>query len=117
MAYSITDPSGVCELMDCLAVVFVDEFSNFFNISVVLVVLGCPERSSSSTDTRPALKHECHSKTAVWIKECYPKASQSISRVSVSDLSSFVQNLMQTRCYILPSIADKPKYEVENALL
>jgi hypothetical protein len=30
LANSITDPSGVCELMDCLATVFVDEFSNFF---------------------------------------------------------------------------------------
>jgi hypothetical protein len=29
---SITDPNGVCELMDCLAIVFVDEFLNFFNI-------------------------------------------------------------------------------------
>jgi hypothetical protein len=29
---SITDPSGVCELMDCSAAVLVDEFSNFFNI-------------------------------------------------------------------------------------
>jgi hypothetical protein len=27
-----TDPSGVCELMDCLAMVFIDEFSNLFNI-------------------------------------------------------------------------------------
>jgi hypothetical protein len=35
----------------------------------------------SSTDTRPVLKHECHSKTAVQLKECSPKASGSISRI------------------------------------
>jgi hypothetical protein len=28
-----------------------------------------------------------------------------------------MQNLMQTRCSILPSIADKMKQEVENALV
>jgi hypothetical protein len=28
--FSITDPSGVCKLMDCSMTVFVDEFSNFF---------------------------------------------------------------------------------------
>jgi hypothetical protein len=43
--------------------------------SIVLLVLGHPERSSSSTDTQPALKHECHSKTTVQLKECSPKAS------------------------------------------
>jgi hypothetical protein len=36
--------------------------------SVVLLVLGRPERSSSSTDTRPALKRKLHSKTAVRLK-------------------------------------------------
>jgi hypothetical protein len=28
----IIDPNGVCELMGCSATVFMDEFSNFFNI-------------------------------------------------------------------------------------
>jgi hypothetical protein len=32
LANSVTDPSGVCELMDCSAVVFMDELSNFINI-------------------------------------------------------------------------------------
>jgi hypothetical protein len=32
------------------------------------------------------LKRECHSKIAIWLKECSPKASQSVSRVSVPDL-------------------------------
>jgi hypothetical protein len=56
--------------------------SRIFSIfSVVLLVLGCPEHSSPSTDIRLALKRKCHSKTAVQLKECSPKASQSISKV------------------------------------
>jgi hypothetical protein len=47
----------------------------FSTFSVVLLVLGCPEHLSSSTDTQPALKHECHSKTTVWLKEGSSKAS------------------------------------------
>jgi hypothetical protein len=50
----------------------------FSTFSIVLLVLGHPELSSSSTDTRPALKRECHSKTAVRLKEYSPKASPSI---------------------------------------
>jgi hypothetical protein len=73
-----------------------------------LVVLGHPERSSFSTDTRTALKHECHSKTAVQLKECSPKAS---------DLLSFMQNLIQTHCLILAPITDKMKHEAEKALV
>jgi hypothetical protein len=61
------------------------------------------------------LKHECHTKIAVWLKQCSPKASQSISGVLVEDLPSFTQNLMQTSCLILPSIADKTKQEVKKA--
>jgi hypothetical protein len=34
---------------------------------------------------------------------------------SVADLPSFVQNLMQTRFLILPSIADKTKHKIEKA--
>jgi hypothetical protein len=101
--------------MDCSAMVFVNEFSFFFLIfSVVLLVLGCPEHSSS-TDTQPALKQELHSKIDVQIKECSPKASQSISRALVGDLLSFTQNLMQTRCSILSSITDKMKHKVKKA--
>jgi hypothetical protein len=37
-------------------------------LSIVLLLVGRPERSSSSIDTRLALKHECHSKTAVHLK-------------------------------------------------
>jgi hypothetical protein len=85
--------------------------------SVVLLVLYHPEHSSSSTDTRPALKRECHSKTTVQLKECSPKALRSISRVSVADLPSFTQNLMCTCCLILPSIADKMKHKDKKALM
>jgi hypothetical protein len=35
----------------------------------------------------------------------------------VADSRSFKQNLMQTRCSILPSIADKTKYEVEKVFV
>jgi hypothetical protein len=80
--------------------------------SANLLVLGHHERSSSSIDTRPALKRECHSKTAVQVKECSPKPSQNISRVLVVDLPRFTQYLMQTCCSILPSIA-----EIEKALV
>jgi hypothetical protein len=59
---------------------------------------------------RPALKRECHSKTAARIKECSPKTSRSISRVSVADLPSFTQHLML-------SIADKTKHEAGKALV
>jgi hypothetical protein len=84
--------------------------------SVVLLVLGRPKRSFSS-DTRQAFKRECHSKTAVRLKECSPKASRSNSRVSVADLPRFTRNLIQPHCLILPSIADKTKHEVEKALV
>jgi hypothetical protein len=69
---------GACELMDSSAAVFVDEFSILSTFSVILLVLGHPERLSSSTDTLLALRHECLSKTAVRLKESSLKASQSI---------------------------------------
>jgi hypothetical protein len=56
-------------------------------------------------------------KTAVRLKKCSAKASQSISRVSVADLPSFTQNLMQLHCSILPSIADKTKHEIGKTLV
>jgi hypothetical protein len=89
----------------------------FSMFSAILLVLGYLERLSSSTDTQPALKRECHSKTTVQFKECSPKASQSISRVLVAHLPSFTRNLMQIRCPSLSSIADKIEHEVEIALI
>jgi hypothetical protein len=84
----------------------------FKTFSPVLLVLGRPERSSFSTDTLPALELECHSKTAVRHKECSPKASRSISGVSIANLLGFTQNLMQTLCSILSSIAEKTEHEI-----
>jgi hypothetical protein len=103
------------ELMDCSVTVFIDEFSKFFNVLCRFAGTWLPWRLSSSTDTQLALNRECHSETAVRLKESSPKASLSISRVSVADLPSFTQTWFQTHCSILPSIADKTKYEVEKA--
>jgi hypothetical protein len=103
--------------MDCSATFFIDDFSNFFIIFCRFAGASRPERSSSSADTQLVLKRECHSKTVIWLEECSLKASRSISRVSVADLQSFTQNLMQTCCPTLPSIADKTKQEVDKALM
>jgi hypothetical protein len=89
----------------------------FSTFSVVLLVLGRPKHLLSSTDTQLTLKRECLSKTAVQLKECSPKTSQSISKASVLDLLSFMQNFMQTHCLILPPIADKTKHKVKKALM
>jgi hypothetical protein len=59
--------------MDYSATVFMDKFSIFSTFSVDLLVLGRPEHLSSSNDTRPALKRECHSKTTVWLNKCSQK--------------------------------------------
>jgi hypothetical protein len=58
----------------------------------LLLVFGCPECLSSSTDIQLVLKDVCHSKTIVRLKECSPNASRSISRVLVVDLPRFMQN-------------------------
>jgi hypothetical protein len=104
---SITDPNGVRELTECSATVLIVNSQIFSTFSVVLLMLGHPECLSSSSDSQQALKCECNSKTAVLLKEHFPKASRSISRVLVADIPRFTQNLMQTHCSILPSIADK----------
>jgi hypothetical protein len=63
------------------------------------------------------LKRECHSKTAVLLKECSPKASQSIFKDFGSGFTELQAKIMQARCSIFPSIADKTKQEVEKALV
>jgi hypothetical protein len=55
--------------------------------STFSVVFGHPECLSSSPDTPPALKRDWHSKTTVRLKECSPKASRSISTVSVAQIT------------------------------
>jgi hypothetical protein len=61
---------------------------------LVFLVLSHLKRSSTSADTQPALKHECHSKTAVWLKECSPEALRSISGVLVV----YLPNSCKTWC-------------------
>jgi hypothetical protein len=78
LAKSIIDPNVVCELMDCSATVFVDELSISSTFPVGLLVLGRPERSSFSADTRPDLESEYHSKITARLKECSPKPSRRI---------------------------------------
>jgi hypothetical protein len=95
-------------------------FAFFSAFSIILLVLGHHEHSSSSNDTRPALKCNCHSDTTVWLKGCSPKASRSISRVSVGDLPGLTQNLMQRSCLTLLSITNKTKQnktQVKKALV
>jgi hypothetical protein len=101
LAKSITDTNGVFELMDCSAMIFMNGFSKFFKMFWCFV--GAWPHLSSSTDTQLALKCEYYSKTTVRLKECSPKALQSISWLLVIDLPSFSQNLIPTRCLIPPS--------------
>jgi hypothetical protein len=77
--------------MDCLALSLWMSSQIFSSFSVIFLVLGCPECSSSSSDTQLALKHECLSDTTARLKEGSPKFSQSISRVSVADLPSYTK--------------------------
>jgi hypothetical protein len=56
--------------MGCSVMIFVGEFSNFPTFSVILLMLSCPERLSSSADTQQTLKRECQKKKAVGLKEC-----------------------------------------------
>jgi hypothetical protein len=63
----MTDPNGVYKQMDCPATFFVDDFLIISTFSVILLVFGRPEHSSS-TDTQPAFEHEYHSKTTVRLK-------------------------------------------------
>lgn len=58
----------VRELMLCSAMVLVDEFMKIFHIFLRfvwwLVALSAPHLEQ---DTRPGLKHACHSNTCVWL--------------------------------------------------
>jgi hypothetical protein len=47
----------------------------------------------------------------------FPKSFAKHFKGFVADLPSFMQNLMQTRRSILPSIASKTIHEVEEALV
>jgi hypothetical protein len=71
-----------------------DEF--FSTLSVTLLVLGRPDHSSSSTDISQAFKHKGLSKTASHLEECSPKSLTKHFKFLVSDLLSFMKNVMQT---------------------
>jgi hypothetical protein len=75
--------------MNFSAMILMNEFSNVFNIFYRFAGTWSP------------CMFEYYSKTAIWLKECSPKASQSISGLLVADLLSFTQNLMQTFSSIL----------------
>jgi hypothetical protein len=62
--------------------------------SGVVLVDGCPERSSSSTDVRLSLKHLYHKKVLLWLMALYLKASCSIWWVSAAVIFRLKQNLM-----------------------
>jgi hypothetical protein len=79
----------------------------FSSFSVILLVLGRPERSSS-TDTQPALKHELSR-----LKNDLKILTKHFKGLAVN-LPNFTLNLV---LLILPSIADKMKHEVKKALL
>jgi hypothetical protein len=51
------------------------------------------------------------------IKNVLQKPHEASHGVSVADLPSFTQNLMQTCCSILPLIADKIKQKIEKAFV
>jgi len=56
----------------------------FAMFSGVVLVDGRPERSSSSTDVRPALKRFYHKKVLLWLMALSPKASCSIRWASAT---------------------------------
>ena len=66
--------------------------------SSVFAVDGLPLRSSSSTDSRPLLKHSCQRKTFDLVSVSLPKHFSNISKVCTPLNLSLTQNLMQTRC-------------------
>ena len=66
--------------------------------SGVLLVAGLPEHGSLSIDSRPSLKHLCHTFICAALIASSPKAFWVIQIVSVEECSSLTQNLMQSHC-------------------
>lgn len=79
------------------------EQMSFFSCSFswVLLVIGCPELSSSWTNTWLSLKRAWHPKTYFQLKECPRKVQRSTLRIFETDLPTFMQNLMQACCSVL----------------
>jgi len=82
----------------------------FAMISGVVLVDGRPERSSSSTDVRPSLKHLYHKKVLLWLMALSPKASCSIQWVSAAVFLRLKQNLMQILCCLKSVISVVKKF-------
>jgi hypothetical protein len=105
LANSITDPNGVCKLMDYLATVFMDKISRFLSTFYVIFwsLVALDVCHLQLTLSQPSNVNATQKKKKT-LKEHSPKASRNVSKVSGADLPSFTQNLMQTCCLILPSI-------------
>jgi Skp family chaperone for outer membrane proteins len=89
--------------------------SIFFFI-LVLLVLGCSEHSSYLTDTQPALKHECHSKTDVHLKELLQKPQKAFQgfRKRIYELHA---KLDADTLLNLSLIPNKSKHKIEKAFV
>jgi hypothetical protein len=81
-----------------------------------LLVLGHPECLLSSTDTQLDLKRECRSKTTVWLKIMFCKSLTKHFKGFGSGFTELPQNVMQTRCSILQSIAEKRNMTLDKHL-
>jgi hypothetical protein len=68
-------------IVDGSSVICKDSLAMF---SSVVLVDGCPELSSLSTDVRPSLKRLYHKKVLLWLMALSPKASCSIQWVSAA---------------------------------
>ena len=66
--------------------------------SSVVFVAGFPEHGSLSTDSRPSLKHLCHTFICAALIALSPKSSWIIQIVSAEECSNLTQNLMQIHC-------------------
>jgi hypothetical protein len=66
--------------------------------SGVVLVNGCPEHSSSSTDVHPSLKHLYHKKVLLWLMALSLKASFRIRWVCAAGVLRLKQNLTQILC-------------------
>ncbi|CAI6346537.1 unnamed protein product [Macrosiphum euphorbiae] len=73
-------------------------FRTFATISTFLDVEGRPARESSLMSSRPSINLLCHSNVLDRLIASSSNAFLIISKVSVADLPSLTQNLMQTRC-------------------
>jgi hypothetical protein len=89
----------------------------FSTFAVVLLVLGRPECSSSSADTRPALKRECHSKHAVRLKECSPKAPSKHFKGCGTEFTELHAKLVSDTLLDFAIHRKQTKHEVEKVLL